>query len=296
MISVLICSADNSLLSQVKANIGQTIGVEHEILFFDNLEKKGICEVYNALASRAKFSYLCFVHEDILFQTLNWGHVLEDIFSKNPAIGVVGVAGSKYKSKCFSGWYSGIKDFDCANILHRYIDREESIYLQPNKEKTVEEVVCLDGVFICSRKEVWQQSKFNEGDLKGFHFYDIDFSLRASRIWRIAVSYGINIIHITTGGDFGDNWVKTAIDYHMGPGKMLPATKLADHSDSIEEKISKTWLDFLKKYRISWKNKWRWIEMQKLYYKPALYYAIARFLIYEPAGIENFHKLFKRAK
>ena len=76
MISVLICSADNSLLNQVKANIEQTIGVEHEILFFDNLEKKGICEVYNSLAAQAKFSYLCFVHEDILFQTLNWGLLL----------------------------------------------------------------------------------------------------------------------------------------------------------------------------------------------------------------------------
>ncbi len=296
MISVLICSADNSLLNQVKTNIEETIGVEHEILFFDNLEKKGICEVYNSLAARAKFSYLCFVHEDILFQTLNWGLLLADIFSKNPAIGVVGVAGSKYKSKCFSGWYSGIPGFDCANILHRYSYGDEAIYLQPNKENVLEEVVCLDGVFICSRKEVWQQSKFNEADLKGFHFYDIDFSLRASRICKIAVTYDVNIIHITKGGDFGDNWVTTAIGYHIRFGKMLPGTKLVDHSYSIEEKISKTWLDFLKKYRISWKNKIQWIRLQKLFYKPVLYYAIARFLFYEPVGIENFHKSFKKAK
>ena len=260
------------------------------------LEKKGICEVYNSLAAQAKFSYLCFVHEDILFQTLNWGLLLADIFSKNPAIGVVGVAGSKYKSKCFSGWYSGIPGFDCANILHRYSYGDESIYLQPNKENVLEEVVCLDGVFICSRKEIWQQSKFNEADLKGFHFYDIDFSLRASQICRIAVTYDVNIIHITKGGDFGDSWVKTAIEYHIRSGKMLPGTKLVDHSYSIEEKISKTWLDFLKRYRISWKNKWQWIRMQKLYNKPALYYPIVRFLFYEPAGIENFHKSIKKAK
>ena len=146
MISVLICSADNSLLNQVKTNIEQTIGVEHEILFFENLEKKGICEVYNSLAARAKFSYLCFVHEDILFQTLNWGLLLADIFSKNPAIGVVGVAGSKYKSKSFSGWYSGIPDFDCANILHRYSYGDESICLQPDKENVLEEVVAENGM------------------------------------------------------------------------------------------------------------------------------------------------------
>ncbi len=77
---------------------------------------------------------------------------------------------------------------------------------------------------------------------------------------------------------------------------MLPGTKLFDHSASIETKISETWLDFLKKYRISWKNKWRWIRMQKLYYKPALYYPIVRFLFYEPVGIEKFHKTLKKAK
>jgi hypothetical protein len=296
MISVLICSADNSLLNQVKTNIEQTIGVEHEILSFDNLEKKGICEVYNILASRAKFSYLCFVHEDILFHTLSWGRVLDDIFSKNPAIGVVGVAGSKYKSKCFSGWYSGVQAFDCANILHRYSYGDESIYLQPNKGNALEEVVCLDGVFICSRKEVWQQLKFNETDVKGFHFYDIDFSLRASRICRIAVSYDINMIHLTKGGDFGNNWVDTAIEYHIRYGSMFPCTKLFDHSHPIEVKISETWLDVLKKYRISWKNKWRWIRMQKLYDKPVLYYPIVRFLFYEPVGIEKFHKSLKKAK
>jgi hypothetical protein len=98
------------------------------------------------------------------------------------------------------------------------------------------------------------------------------------------------------GCDFGDNWVKTAIEYHIRSGKKLPGTKLVDHSYSIEEKISKTWLDFLKRYRISWKNKWQWIRMQKLYNKPALYYPIVRFLFYEPAGIENFHKSFKKAK
>ena len=182
MISVLICSADNSLLNQVKTNIEQTIWVEHEILFFDNLEKKGISEVYNSLAARAKFSYLCFVHEDILFQTLNWGLLLADIFSKNPAIGVVGVAGSKYKSKSFSGWYSGIPGFDCANILHRYSYGDALICLQPNKKNVLEEVVCLDGVFICSRKDVWQQSRFNDADLKGFHFYDVDFKLYSLKV------------------------------------------------------------------------------------------------------------------
>jgi hypothetical protein len=296
MISVLICSADNSLLNQVKNNIEQTIGVEHEILFFDNLEKKGICEVYNLLAERARFSYLCFVHEDVLFETLNWGRLLLDVFSKNSAIGVLGVAGGKYKSKCFSGWYSGISGIDCASVLHRYSHGDESILLQPNKENVLEEVVCLDGVFICTRKEVWQQSKFNEAVLKGFHFYDIDFSLRASQVCKIAVTYDVSIMHITKGGDFGDNWVNAAIEFHIHCSDLLPCTKLFDHSRSIEVKITRTWLDVLKKYKISWKNKLRWIRMQKLHHNPALYYAIARFLLYEPVGIEIFHKSFKKAK
>ena len=74
MISVLICSIDTELLNNVRTNIAETIGVPFEILYLDNRnEKKGICQVYNELAERARFPYLCFLHEDVILNANDWG-------------------------------------------------------------------------------------------------------------------------------------------------------------------------------------------------------------------------------
>lgn len=48
MISVIIASADKAFLAKVSEDIKNTIGVEFEIIGFDNANaEKGICEVYN---------------------------------------------------------------------------------------------------------------------------------------------------------------------------------------------------------------------------------------------------------
>jgi hypothetical protein len=296
MISILICSAENSYLDQVRKNIKETIGVEHEILFFDNSKKRfGICAVYNQLAKQAKFPYLCFVHEDILLQTMNWGKILIDICSSRSGIGLIGIAGCKYKSNLFSGWYSGFTKLDCENITHRHNNKVEIMNLKPDKENLIE-VVCIDGVFMFSRKDIWERVKFNEKQITGFHFYDIDYSLNVSASSTVFVTYDIDIIHINKGGDFGNDWVETAIFFHSFFKSKLPSTKLATLSYKEELMIAKTWLDFLASYKISLKNKWKWITIQHLHHHTYLYYSIAKFLFYEPLQLKYLHKVFTRTK
>ncbi|MEO7922237.1 MAG: glycosyltransferase [Chitinophagaceae bacterium] len=291
MISIVICSVNTGNLSEVNKSISTTIGIEYELLIWDNQrENKGLCEVYNMMAEKARFDYVCFLHEDIIFETNNWGIRLVDIFSKQPTTGVIGVAGSKYKSIAFSGWYTGIKEFDCANITHRFSYGDELIYLRPVDNNEQEEVVCLDGVFICARKKIWDTIRFDQEKLPGFHFYDIDFSTRAAAICAIVVTYEIGLIHITKGGDFGDNWVKVAISYHLAMKKQLPFTRVAVNTQEIEQIIIRSWLDLLKNYRISIINKWGWISRQKLLLRPSLFYSILKFLLYKPLGLRHIHK------
>ena len=293
MISVIVCSIKPQFLEQLKLNIKKTIGVAYELLAYDNREgRRGICEVYNELAKCVRYEIICFAHEDILFETHGWGKILLNTISNNN-IGAVGVAGSKYKSAFLSGWYTGNKKFDCANISHKFSNRVEKIYLASVEEAKTEEVVCHDGVFICCKKELWQLVLFDEVNLKGFHFYDIDFSLRAAKIFNVAVTYEIDIIHVTEGGDFGNDWIETAINYHQFRRSLLPFTKLVETSMEKELSIAKTSLDVLKKQKISWKNKRHWIQRQKLYNYPSLYYSIVKFLFYTPFRLDFVHKLFK---
>ena len=293
MISVLVCSLRPDLLQQLSDNISKTIGVTYEIIAFDNkLEKKGLAEVYNILGERAKFDILCFLHEDILITTQNWGSILLQLFSKKN-VGAVGVAGSKYKSAVCSGWFTGQKEFDCANITHRLPKTEEKIYLNPLPGTLMQEVVCLDGVFICTRKPIWTQIRFDEKRLKGFHLYDIDFSIRVSRILTSLVTYEIDIVHITKGGDFTNVWMEYTIQYHREHQAELPFTKDQIKPSRTEAKIALATLDVLKNYSISLKNKTRWIIVQNLYRFPNLYYGILKFLVYRPFGLRRIHKFFK---
>ena len=179
MLSLIVCSVNPSLLDNMKESAADTIGTEYEWLVYDNRkENKGICEVYNEMASKATFSHLVFLQEDLIFKTRNWGKYLVDIFKGNNRVGLVGIAGSDYKSDLFSGWYSGGAGNDYFNIIHQLDGRDKYLFFPDSWEKDEAEVVCIDGAFMACSRQVWSQVRFNAELLKGFHFYDIDFSLR----------------------------------------------------------------------------------------------------------------------
>jgi hypothetical protein len=294
MISVIICSINADLLKNVHDNIQKTIGVPFEILSFDNsVIKNGICKVYNDLAHNATYPYLCFLHEDVILQTENWGKIIVDTFLKDASTGLIGIAGSKYKSAYFSGWYTSIKELDCANYLHQYPDKQEKVLLTPDKNKNLQEVVCLDGVFICCKKEIWKNILFNEEFLKGFHFYDIDFSVRAAKFYKLFVTFEIELVHITSGGDYSDNWVETAVAYHENMRSILPFSKIVLNRKETDERVIIATMDHLKQYKISFRNKIRWINLQKLLLNPSLYYHIIKFFLYKPLGLKKIHSNLK---
>ena len=293
MISVLICSNNANLLKQVTHNITETIGSEFEILHFDNRnERKGLCEVYNKLANQAAYPNLCFIHEDILFNTLNWGRKIEQIFKDDDQIGLIGIAGCKYKSKFYSGWFSGVEELDCAHYTHQYKDGVEKVNLSPNGNK-LEEVVCIDGVFMCCTKEAWLRNNFDENLLKGFHFYDIDFSLRIAKNYKVVVTYEVELTHITSGGDYGNAWVEEAIKYYKKTAASLPFSKIPVNKKFADERIVISTLDFLKTYKIDFNNKINWIVGQRLYLNPRLYYSIFKFLFYRSLGLKFIHNIFR---
>ena len=295
MISVIICSINPELLFNIRKNINDTIGVPHEILYFDNRgEKKGLCYVYNQLAEKASFSYLCFLHEDVIFSTKNWGSTIADIFIDNSNVGLIGIAGSKYKSAYYSGWFSGMKELDCANYSHQYIDGLEKVFLSPKKIANLQEVVCVDGVFFCCLKDSWRNTLFDDALLKGFHFYDIDFSLRIAHHSKVVITYDIELTHVTSGGDYGDRWVETAMLYHEKMKTHLPFSKTNVNKKAADKRIIITTLDFLKNYKISFHNKIKWIFLQKLYFSPVYYYSILKFIFYRPLRVKHIHGYFKK--
>jgi glycosyltransferase involved in cell wall biosynthesis len=93
-ISILVCSINEQLRNNLLQNVEATIGYDFEFLYEDNrANNDGLCKVYNRLAKRATGDFLCFVHEDVILKTQNWGDLLIK-FAENPQIGVIGFAGA----------------------------------------------------------------------------------------------------------------------------------------------------------------------------------------------------------
>lgn len=293
MVSIVICSVNDQFLFQVKKSIEETIGISYELLIWDNRDQQnGICEVYNKMAEKAQYPFLLFLHEDVSFRSINWGMILMEYFNNNQDIGMIGVAGSKYKSKMISGWYSGNKSLDAYNIIHKNEEDEFRMLSQPSASTKIHACVSLDGVFMMCRKSIWQQIRFDDQLLKGFHFYDIDFSIRASKICKLIAIVDVDLVHYTIGGDFGNKWIEQAFLYHRAHQNELPVS-IEKAPVNIELQVAKVWLDWLKNQEITFQNRMRWVTKQRLVRYPSLWYSICKFMLYQPLRLQFIHQRYK---
>jgi hypothetical protein len=263
MISIIICSINKTFAHQVQENIGSTIGVVWEAIIIDNtISPKSITEVYNLGAAEAKYDLLVFVHEDVLFKTPHWGVNLQDYFDREDAPALIGIAGSKYKSSTPSGWFTGFSELDCCSITHlNSNNHQEKIYFNPVAGSQAQQVVVLDGVFLCCPKKIWAAFKFDEFLLKDFHLYDLDFSLRVAQKYPVVVVFDIDILHITKGGHYGNKWLEATLLWHKAIKQRLPFVlpQVNLKNNEVEKKILKTWLIRLKHEDISFRNKISWL-------------------------------------
>lgn len=74
MISCIICSRSSKISEELEKNIVETIGCDYELVVIDNSRNEySIFSAYNKGVKRAKGNVLCFMHDDILYRTSNWG-------------------------------------------------------------------------------------------------------------------------------------------------------------------------------------------------------------------------------
>lgn len=210
MISIIICSRNSFFIEQITENVSHTIGVLFEIIAIDNSSGDyGICEAYNLGAQKAKYNILCFMHEDILFHTLNWGERVVNIFNDS-TIGTLGVAGGSYLTNLPISWWDSGNLNQHINIYHTTsLHDKELMYSNPLNRSLVD-VTNLDGVWICTRKEIWQKILFDSENLPGFHGYDLSYCINAFYLGRICVTFDIDIEHFSLGS-INDTYISNII-------------------------------------------------------------------------------------
>lgn len=222
MISVIICSRASAALAAISKNVADTIGVAHEVIAVDNSGGRyGICEAYNVGATSAKYDLLCFMHEDIRFHTPEWGQVVAQIVA-DPSIGVLGVTGGQYQVASPAAWWGCGLDLCRENVLNVFPDGHTEMDLRNPENQPLADVAVVDGLWMCSRKEVWQQHPFDARTFPDFHFYDIDYctEIYLSGL-RVCVTFQVLIEHHSRGS-VNASWLWNALRYQKKRQGKLP--------------------------------------------------------------------------
>ncbi|MDP4239386.1 MAG: glycosyltransferase [Bacteroidota bacterium] len=200
MLSIIICSRNKSLGEAFTENIKNTVGVDYEIIAVDNSENQySIFSAYNIGFAQSNYPYVCFVHEDVLFHSFNWGErVIAHL--QNPSIGIVGVAGGDLVTRVPASWANLISRGQNVILSDSVSKKPTKHLLEPeNYNQQERSSITIDGLFMCMRQELMRKIHFDE-DLKGFHGYDYDISIQSIVAgYTNCVIYDISLEHFSKG-------------------------------------------------------------------------------------------------
>lgn len=228
MISIIVCSRNASRADELRQNIMRTAGIKYELIIIDNSGNRyDIFEAYNIGIAQSTGELLCFLHDDIIIHSANWGITITRIFNQIPNIGLLGIAGSKIKTQMPSAWWHCPKELEAVNILQHMPNGEVQKWERGFKKANLEEVAVIDGVFMVMRKS--SGFSFNP-QLKGFHCYDLDISIACKRGgWSVWVTNEVLIEHLSLG-TINQPWYKSTLKLHRIYRKTLPLWS-SDFSD-----------------------------------------------------------------
>jgi glycosyltransferase involved in cell wall biosynthesis len=220
MISIIICSRRKTINRELSENIKNTIGYAYELIVIDNSENQySIFEAYNLGIEKSTGNYLCFIHDDILFHTKDWGGVINAIFEKNEQIGLLGIAGAKIKTKMPSAWWDCPEEMRVINIIQHFNNREKGRWNYGFEKECNTIVVAIDGVFMTMRKD--DRIRF-DSKMKGFHNYDLNISFEYRKHgYIILVTNEILIEHFSIG-TITEAWVASTYKIHNLYNDLLP--------------------------------------------------------------------------
>jgi GT2 family glycosyltransferase len=220
MISIIVCSKNKDISEQLKSNIASTIGVRYETIVIDNSKQDySIFSAYNEGVRRASCDYLCFMHEDIWYHSKDWGTKVLMQLDK-PGTGLIGLSGSFYLPAVPATWFKA-KPY-VKNQIQSYPDKKK-----PPRHYTIaedKEVICIDGFWFCSRKNIFQKVRFDEEAFAGFHFYDLDLSMQIyEKGYLLRVISDITVEHYS-GGSLNSQWIDSAYIFYNKWEKQLPVS------------------------------------------------------------------------
>jgi glycosyltransferase involved in cell wall biosynthesis len=205
-------------------------GKNVEVIEKVNNGQWGLAEVYNQILTEAKNNIIVFCHDDIEFDTKNWGEKLTKLFNRNPEYGIIGIAGT---TDLIDGRWWKMKESMTGIVSHKHEGKKWTNNYSEDQGNKLKEVVILDGLFFAvDRTKI--KNNFDES-FKGFHFYDIPFcfSNHLSGV-KLAVTTQIKVTHMSIG-QTNQQWEENKIQFEEKFKDNLPVR--LTNNQTLEERM-----------------------------------------------------------
>ena len=221
MISLIICSRSKDIQKELRDNVEKTIGTEHEWVIVDNSSGcNSIFQAYNIGISRAKGDILCFMHDDILFRTMNWGLIVREVLNESN-VGLVGLVGNYVIPDCPASWWTSC--FKAGIVTQHYeTDQIEKLnYGYPHGKS----VALVDGLWFCMLRTAFKKVHFDEETFHGFHCYDSDICMQILALgMEVRLVENIDIVHLSDG-NLNDEFFHAREQWYKKWQKSLPISR-----------------------------------------------------------------------
>lgn len=166
-----------------------------EVLPYENNGEHSLAEIYNKGLKEAKSDIIIFCHDDITFNTNNWGDKIIKAFNKNPEYGILGVAGTTHM---VDGMWWKIRRAMHGSVKHTDGTKTWESKYSDSYGNQLKEVIAVDGLFMAVHRQrivLGFDQRF-----EGFHFYDIPFCVsNYLEGVDIGVVSNIEIVHQSIG-------------------------------------------------------------------------------------------------
>ena len=157
---------DPNYITHVKT----TCGLDSvEILAYQNNGQQSLTELYNQVLGKSKNDIIVFCHDDLIFETNDWGKKILKHF-RNQKYGIIGLAGTNH---LVNGTWWAIRESMHGIVNHTDGVKKWTSNFSADQGDKIKDMIVLDGLFIAvDRSKLIHH--FDE-DFKGFHFYDLSF-------------------------------------------------------------------------------------------------------------------------
>lgn len=202
-ISIVVCAANAENLAAHRDHVAETVGIAFEYIAINNQDGGfGLAEAYNRGGERSSCEVIVFVHDDVFFATSDWGSIIIEKFRNQSELGLLGLAGTACLQTRYPFWVAAKGPFIHGQVVHHSGALKLSQYSSAEQDQYV---VAVDGLMMATSKTAFMQHHFDQETFDGFHFYDLDFSVRVSDSHRVMVTTDILAKHLS-GGHFDDVW------------------------------------------------------------------------------------------